>query len=185
MEFEAGIIKFLQSNASNGWITTFQVISMFGSYLGFCIVFFIIFIKNKRLSFVFALTFAAACVFNYALKRVICRHRPFVDYAYIYNFGNEDGFSMPSGHSVCAGLFASFLIYHLFTQSNDILTRVVGSICMALLTVLIAFSRVMLGAHYLTDTIVGIIIGIIFAILAVCVYNICRRKIWKGARGGE
>ncbi|MBQ8444530.1 MAG: phosphatase PAP2 family protein [Clostridia bacterium] len=180
MEFEADIIRFLQTNASAGWINFFQIVTMLGSYLGFIISFIIIFVKNKRLGVVFALTFAVGSVGNYLLKHIIQRDRPFVTYEDIHNYGNEDGYGMPSGHSVCAGLFATFLIYLLFTQTQNKWTRLAGAVCLSLFPFLIAFSRMVLGVHYLSDTIIGIIIGIIVAILGICVYNMCRRKVEKG-----
>lgn len=182
MEFEALIIKFLQTNASTGWINFFQITTMLGSYLGFFISFIIIFIKNKKLSFFFVLAFAAACVGNFLLKILIQRERPFENYDFIYNYGNEDGFSMPSGHSVCGALFATFLIYHLFTQIKDKWTRFFGTVSLSLLAMLTAFSRMVLGVHYISDVISGIIIGIIVAIIAICVYNITIRKLGKGVR---
>ena len=171
MSFEADLIRFLQTNASNGWITFFQVVTMLGSYLGFLIAFVIIFFKNKSLGIAFALTFAFGCVANFALKLLIARKRPFDEYSFIQNLGGEDGFSMPSGHSVCAGMFATFLIYLLFSQTKNTSTRVWGTICLSLFPVLIGFSRIILGVHYLSDVIVGIILGIIFAILGIWLYN--------------
>ena len=180
MEFEADIIKFLQANAGNGWITVFQIITMFGSYLGFLIAFVVIFVKNRNLSYVFAITFALASLINAGLKLIIARPRPFEAYSFISNLDGADGFSMPSGHSLCAGLFASFLTYHLWTQRKDKLTRTLGTICLSLFPVVIGFSRMILGVHYLTDVIVGIILGIMFAIVSIWVYNMVVKSKTKG-----
>ena len=110
---------------------------------------------------------------------MIARPRPFETYAFIHNLGNEDGFSMPSGHSMCSGLFATYLIYNLFQCRRDVATRVIGTSCLSMFAILIAFSRVVLGAHYITDTIIGIIIGITFAILSIWLYNISRKVVKK------
>ena len=177
MEFEANLIRFLQTNASVGWIYFFQIVTMLGSYLGFFITFIIIFIKNRGLGVSFAIAFAVACVGNLLLKRLIMRDRPFVAYSDIHNYGNEDGYSLPSCHSVCAGLFATYLIYHLFCQCKDRKTRILGTICLSLFPCLIGFSRMVLGVHYLTDVLVGIILGIIVAIFSIYMYNICRQKL--------
>ena len=45
-----------------------------------------------------------------------------------------------------------------------------------LFCLLIALSRMVLGVHYLTDTLAGIIIGIIFAIGIILLYNMLRKK---------
>ena len=180
MEFEADIIKFLQANAGSGWITFFQIITMFGSYLGFLIAFIIIFIRNRKLSYWLAITFAVGSVINFALKMIIARPRPFDTYSFISNLDGEDGFSMPSGHSLCSGMFATFLIYHLWQHKKDILTRTLGTICLSFFSMLIGFSRMILGVHYLTDVIVGIIVGIMFAIVAIWVYNRVEKSNTKG-----
>ena len=176
MEFEADLIKFFQTNATGGWVTFFQGVTMLGSYLGFLATFIIIFVKNKKLSFVFALTFAIASGVNFLLKMLIARQRPFDSYDFIKNLGGEDGYSMPSGHSMCSALFATFLIYHLYKIRKDRATKIWGTICLSLFPALIALSRMVLGVHYLTDTIVGIIVGIMFAFLGIWVYNVVEKK---------
>lgn len=180
MSFEADIIKFLQANATSGWVTVFQIVTMFGSYLGFLVAFVIIFIKNRKLSYCLALTFVAGALVNFALKMIIARPRPFDQYDFIQNLDNESGFSMPSGHSVCGGMFASFLVYHLWKEKKDTLTRTLGTICLTLFPLIVGFSRMVLGVHYLSDVFVGIILGIIFAIVAIWVYNRVEKTKNKG-----
>ena len=177
MEIEGNIIKFLQAGASAGWIKFFQIITMFGSFLGLAIAFVAIFIKNKRLAVMLVLTFAVASVANHFLKGIIARERPFEAFDYIHNYGNEDGFSMPSGHSMCAGLFATFLIYHLLCSSNNLWTKVFGSIALSSFACLIAFSRMVLGVHYLSDIVAGVFVGIIFAIIGIVLYNVAIKRI--------
>lgn len=170
MEFEYDIIRFFQSNATTGWIAFFQTASMLGSYLGFLITFIIVFIKNKKLGLAVALTFAIGSIINYSLKLLIRRPRPFDTYSDILNLGNEDGFSMPSGHSLCSGMFATFLIYTLLTYSKDRWTKGLGCVAIGLLPMLVALSRMVLGVHYFTDTLLGITLGVLFAFFAIMLY---------------
>lgn len=182
MKFEADIINFLQTNASIGWITLFQLITTLGSYLGFLIVFCILFFKNRKLSYTFVATFIVASVFNHFLKAVIMRDRPFVTYPSIINYGGEDGYSMPSGHSMCGALFATFIFYLILKSHSTKGTKALGGICCALFAILIAYSRMVLGVHYLTDTIAGIFEGILFAIIGIYVYNLIVKKSKKNAK---
>ncbi len=170
-EFETNLIEFLQTNASIGWISLFQFITMLGSYLGFIIVFAILFIKQRKLSYVFAVTFVVASVFNQLLKLIIARDRPFVNNPQILNYGGESGYSMPSGHSLCGGLFATFLFYNILTTSKYKTTKILGGIFCVLFPFLIAYSRMVLGVHYLSDTLVGIALGVIFAVLGIYLYR--------------
>lgn len=178
MEFESDIIRFLQANATTGWITFFQIVTLFGSFLGLFLSFALIFVRNKKLAFFLLLTFATASVINHILKAIIGRPRPFDANEGIFNYGNEDGFSFPSGHSLCSGIFATFLVYHLFQTTKNGWTRALGTIAYSMFAMLIAFSRMVLGVHYLTDVIAGIILGIIFAIAGIFVYNVVM-KIWN------
>ena len=179
MKFEYEIIKFLQSNASPSWITFFQIATMLGSYLGFLITFIIVFAKNKKLTIALTATFIVASAINHILKAIIARSRPFDSYADIMNFGNEDGFSMPSGHSLCAGIFATYLFYTLLKSTKNKWTLILGSITISLFSLLVMFSRMVLGVHYLTDTILGFILGILFAFTSILLYNYIVKKIKK------
>ena len=176
---EANIIRFLQTNASIGWISFFQFVTLFGSYLGLIIFFAIIFFRDKKLSVVFVVTFVVASVFNQLLKQIIMRDRPFVTYPDIENYGGADGYSMPSGHSVCGGLYATFLFYTILKTSRRKSTKVLCGIFCTLFPLLTAYSRMVLGVHYLSDTLVGIAVGVIFALLAIFLYKfyLKRRKI--------
>ena len=178
MKFEADIIEFLQANASVGFIKLFQIITLFGSILGALVVFVILFIKKRSLSYAFVVTFVFATIINKILKSIIMRDRPFESYQTIMNYGDAGGYSMPSGHSLSAGLYATFIFYLILISSKNLWTKILGGISCFLFTVLIAFSRMVLGVHYLTDTITGIILGILFAIIAIIIYNnIVKKKI--------
>lgn len=178
MKFEGDIIRFFQANISTGWVTTFQIITLFGSFIGFLITFFILFMSKRKLSYVFVITFIFAQMFNRILKLIIARDRPFVVFEDIINYGNEDGFSMPSGHSMSVMIFATFIFYHLLSEPYKRSERIIGGITMTIVIFAVMLSRMVLGVHYLTDTIVGLIVGITFAIIAILLYNkSAKRKI--------
>lgn len=179
---EADIIRFLQKNASVGWISLFQFITLFGSYLGFVIVFVVLFIRQRRLSYCFALTFVIASLINQVLKVLIMRERPFVTYNDIINYGGEDGYSMPSGHSLCAGMFATFLFYNILTTTKFKSTKIIGGIFCIIFPIMIAYSRMVLGAHYLSDTLVGISLGIVFALIGIYLYCLITKQIKVGKK---
>ena len=176
MEFEYDIIKFFQSNATPGWLTFFQCVTMLGSFLGFFITLIIIVIKNRKQTISLIVAFALGSLINHILKALIRRSRPFDSYVDIINYDSESGFSMPSGHSLCAGIFATYLIYTLFISTRDKWARVTGTVAISLFPCLVILSRMFLGAHYLTDTIAGLALGVIFAIITIVVNNIIIKK---------
>ncbi len=171
MKFEYDIIRFFQSNATTGWLSFFQLVTWLGSFLGLLLTFIIVFAKNKKLSVALVSVFIVASAINYVLKKIIARDRPFETYSDIINYGNEDGYSMPSGHSLCAGIFATYLVYTLFISTKNRWTRGIGIFTISLFPLLVALSRMVLGVHYFTDTILGIFCGVLFAFLSILVYN--------------
>ena len=179
MEFEVNIIKFLQSGLSNGWISFFQVVTLFGSWLGLVIALFIIFRKKKVMAGLMLVTFVFAVAINFLIKNLVCRPRPFESFDFIVNYGGEGGYSMPSGHSVSAGVLATFLIAYIFQTSKSKSFRACGTIFITLLTLLIAFSRMLLGVHYFTDVIVGLVEGVVFASIALLIYTYYKYKMQK------
>ncbi len=177
MKFELKIIEFLQSNATYGWIKFFGMITMLGGFLGMLLGAVIVWRRGKGLSVALVITFLVASLINYVLKALISRDRPFVVSQDILNLGGESGYSFPSGHSVGAGVIATFLFYALVSSSQKKGVKVAGCVAICLYPILIAFSRMVLGVHYLTDTIAGIILGVLLALVGVKLYNIAIKKI--------
>ncbi len=171
MKFEYDIITFFQANATPGWLAFFQTVTLLGSYLGLLITFIIVFLKNKKLTIPLVLVFIVGSAINFGLKHIIARSRPFDTYSDIVNYGNEDGYSMPSGHSLCAGIFTTFLIYTLFISAKSKWTLGLGTFTIILFPLLVALSRMVLGVHYFTDTLMGLCLGSLFAIISILIFN--------------
>ncbi len=178
MEFEADLIRFFQLNMSPAWVIVFRVISMFGSLMGFAITFFIVFLKKRSLAYALFVSYFVFQLLNRVLKHLIARNRPFVDYQDIVNYDNEDGFSFPSGHSLSAGIFASYIVYVIIKSNSQSLNKALSIVLVSIISFSVLVSRMALGAHYLTDTIVGLILGILFAIISILVYNIIMKKLF-------
>lgn len=186
MKFEADIIKFLQLNMSPSWTMIFQIISLFGGFLGFFLTFLIIFLKKRSLSYAFFIAYLTSQILNKILKIIIARNRPFVDYVEIKNYGMENGYSFPSGHSLSAGLYSTFLIYLILNSNLNKTDKSISIISAVLFALSVMFSRMTLGVHYLSDVIAGLIFGISFAIISILLYNIIMKKlVSEKARNGE
>ena len=179
MYFEAKIIEFLQSNASMGWVRFFTYFTALASIVGLVFFGLIIFNKDKALALWFALTFAFTAIFNLVLKTIIRRPRPFATYDFILNLGNESGFSMPSSHSALAGMIAVFMCFVALKFGKYKTTKVLTFIVMILFVAMICLSRMMLGVHYLTDTLVGVVEGVGIGLLSVFLQELLIRKLIK------
>ena len=127
---------------------------------------------------IFLAAAALARVLSGVVKALVDRPRPsasVVDVVY-----QLDGASFPSGHVLGATLFYGFLIYCAeISISNKPVRRLLqGSL--AVIIVLMGYSRVELGAHWPTDVLGGYAIGLL--VLSAMVW-LHRR--WTGANQKE
>ncbi len=105
----------------------------------------------------------SAAATTLALKVLIERARPdFAYQAYI-----ESGFSFPSGHATVAMAFYGFCIFLVHRMVANALWRNLATLFLILLIVGIAFSRLYLGVHYLSDVLGGLVVGGVFALIGI------------------
>lgn len=114
--------------------------------------------KFKRESF-----FTLACMLSglviLGIKSLINRPRPTTAFVRVVEVNHFKSF--PSGHVLSYVLFFGFLIFlmarleNISTWIRNVVTNVSG-----FLMISIPFSRIYLGAHWLTDTIGGFILGL-------------------------
>lgn len=130
---------FAHSGDSWFWLAGLILIAIFGNS----------FWKPWSLIMIFSLVVLA--VFVIAAKFLIRRRRPEGDWGQIYRA--TDPHSFPSGHAARAFLFAILVIG-------------LGPVWLAWILIfwapLVSLARVMMGVHYLSDVIAGILIGILF-----------------------
>jgi membrane-associated phospholipid phosphatase len=100
---------------------------------------------------------------NLGLKRLIQRHRPVVPEPLVH----LSTYSFPSGHAVASTLFygaVCALVLQRVQSRAWRITAVAGAVSMVLL---VAFSRVYLGAHYTSDVLAGIAVGVACVMLVL------------------
>lgn len=171
MEFEAKIITFLQSGANDGWTAFFKSVSLFGSYVGLILVFFTFFYLNKKYAFTYLLTYLLGVGFNYIVKAIVSRDRPFFTYDSIQSFTDTVGSSMPSGHAVSSVITAIFVSYFVYRLAKTKFVKIATLISMVLFVFAVCFSRMYLGVHYISDIAVGIIVGAIIGSIGVILFK--------------
>ena len=165
MELE--IIKVIQSAGSEALDIFCKTLSHLSSYIGFIfwLVIFFIFYK-RRFAITFGITYGISIGFNYLLKYLIDRPRPFEVDGAIINKMQTVGQSFPSGHSVSAAIICCFLGYWIIDKIKNKWLRGLLISLLALFIILVVFSRMYLGQHYLSDTIAGIVLGTGYSIIA-------------------
>src|SRR5438874_4439984 len=95
---------------------------------------------------------------NELVKQLVHRHRPFVDGPFV----DWSGYSFASGHTIGATLLYGQLALFILPVLQARHWRTVTVSSAALLIALVGFSRIALGAHFLTDVLAAIVFGILW-----------------------
>ena len=172
MKFEFEIIKTLQLISSPIFDGVLKLVSHISNYIGFifiCGLFLILY--NKKYAVYFALTYSLSILINYIFKYFINRPRPYSVCGEIINIMPAAGSSMPSGHTLSATLISCFCLYIVFNASKNFIVRFLSILCFSIFIIMVIISRMYLGQHYLTDTLVGLFEGIIISLLSLKLYN--------------
>jgi membrane protein DedA with SNARE-associated domain/membrane-associated phospholipid phosphatase len=109
-------------------------------------------------------TTASAELVVRVLKQTLGRHRPLALYR-----GIEE-YSFPSGHATIAAVVLAYLAF-LVTRGQSMRWRVGVGCTAAVYIALVGFSRLYLGAHWLSDVLGGYAFGLAVVALSAMVYN--------------
>lgn len=108
------------------------------------------------------LTVPGGAALNAAMKHVFERARPQFDTPLI----TLTDYSFPSGHTCASTLFYGFIAALLIPRIASWEGRALAATAACCMVVLVAFSRLYLGAHFLSDVLAGFAEGV--AWLALC-----------------
>ncbi len=126
-----------------------------------CIAAFFFFKKDRFSAIRFAASVAAISAMVWLAKHLVVRTRP------AGGLIQESGFSFPSGHAAVSAVFFYVLYMSVSARIASVPLR---RACLALaiaMPLLIGFSRVYLGVHYLSDVLGGFLFGAMVASAAV------------------
>ena len=170
MEWEVRLIEWLQSGAGTLSITLGQMLAFIGNEKGLLIVILaVMFGFKKETGRKMAVIITTMIAWLAMIKSVVMRPRPYMQYpdrvrmlAKVENEAAADdvaaqGYSFPSIHS------ASVLALY-FTLAGSIKKKW-AYILACVLTLLVAYSRVFVGAHYPTDVLAGLALGLITMVI--------------------
>jgi membrane-associated phospholipid phosphatase len=95
---------------------------------------------------------------NEWLKLLVHRPRPFLEGAFV----DWSGYSFASGHTIGATLLYGQLALFVVPAIKSRHWQRLVVLAAALVVLLVGFSRIALGAHYLTDVLAAIVFGILW-----------------------
>jgi len=119
------------------------VVSSFAGLFG-------IYLISRRRFYWFAAimsTVFGGMLLNKLLKSAFHRQRPFFNDPLL----TLTSYSFPSGHTMMATTLYAVLAIFFLSRTKDVRTRVLVIFAAAVMILLVGFSRIYLGAHYLTD----------------------------------
>jgi len=160
VRFDRVLDAYLHSLASPPLTTFFLVVTAFGSIetivlLGVVVAAF--FAWGRRWLFLgsWLAAVAGSAVLNHLLKGLFERPRPYFEHPLLI----ETSYSFPSGHAMESFVVYGMLAYFAVLALRSWEARVGVVFGAALLVVLIGFSRMYLGVHYLSDVLAGYAAG--------------------------
>lgn len=99
----------------------------------------------------------------WAMKIVFAIPRPIDPIALL----TIDSFSFPSGHAAAAATLYGFLLWMMVGHGKIDRVRVLFAGIFFAIIVLVGFSRLYLGVHYLSDVVAGYLVGFVWVMIGV------------------
>ena len=110
---------------------------------------------------------------NELVKVLVHRHRPVVDGPFV----DWSGYSFASGHTIGATLLYGQLALFILPMIKGRRWRTLTVSSAALLIALVGFSRIALGAHFLTDVLAAIVFGVLWLVFCLIAGKPLRRSL--------
>lgn len=132
----------------------------------------LIIIKEKKIPLLITLNLICSYALNAFAKVIFTRPRPEG-----INLIEESGFSYPSGHSMVSMAYYGFIAYLIYKKQTNKVIKTIIIVSLLLTILLVGFSRIYLGVHYLSDVIGGFLLSIFYLMIFIKYSKI--EKKWK------
>jgi membrane-associated phospholipid phosphatase len=163
------VAGWFHAHLTRSFVSVLHAFTEFGSaeWIGVVLFFVALFFVWKRWwpSLVtLIITVPGGMLLNEWMKILVHRQRPFVDGPFV----DWSGYSFASGHTIGATLLYGQLLLFVLPSLKARHWRRLCIFSAVSLVLLVGFSRIALGAHFLTDVLAAIIFGVIW--LAFCLF---------------
>jgi membrane-associated phospholipid phosphatase len=172
-----GIATWFHGHLTPTFVTVLHTFTEFGSgeWIGIVLSALVLFFAWKRwwpslITLIIAVP--GGMLLNEWLKLVVHRQRPFVEGPFV----DWSGYSFASGHTIGATLLYGQLLLFVLPALKTRHWRLLSIFSAVFLVLLVGFSRIALGAHFLTDVLAAIIFGIIWLMLCMVLRKPIRRR---------
>ena len=166
MQFEVELIKFIQNMRSGFMDTVMKIFTEAGDqlfFIGIALMFY--WFINKKDAFKLVFTFILSAVGIVGVKNIVKRPRPYIDYPDLNVGARTSGYSFPSGHAHNIAVIST-TVYDKYKLRYKWLNYLLLAAM-----IIVPFTRLYLGQHYLTDVLAGLAIGIGITFLSLFLIN--------------
>lgn len=132
----------------------------------------IIIFKNKKIPLYISLNLIFSFTSSQIAKLIFTRDRPLG-----INLIEVSGFSYPSGHSMVSTAYFGFITYLIYKYCKNKKIKIISIITLFTTIILVGFSRIYLGVHYLSDVIGGFLLAIIYLIIFIKIINLEKKNL--------
>lgn len=178
---EIRIIEWIQQFSGKGLVDKFFIyISYLGeAYLFIIVAVMIYWLFEKRWAYQFITAFLTSTVIVSVVKVLIKRPRPYQVSDTVESIGTpaheaygEQSYAFPSGHSQSAAAITTGVL----KKSSNLYVWIL----LILNIILIPFSRLYLGQHYLSDVIAGVTVGIATVFIIYAIFGRVKKEEYVG-----
>ena len=174
---DRGIAFWFHSHLSRTFVSVLRVFSEFGAsesigVVLFCLVLFFIFKRWWPSLVTLLVAVPGGMLLNEWVKVLVHRHRQYVDGWFV----DWSGYSFASGHTIGATLLYGQLALFIVPAIKGRRWRGLTLGLAAIFVILVGFSRIALGAHYLTDVLAAIFFGAVWLALCLIAGKPLRRR---------
>lgn len=154
------------------WVTTLNSTAALAAW---SVIFALVLAKLREWYWIASvfLAMAGGLALNVLLKGGFERARPHFDDPWV----TLDTYSFPSGHTAGATLFYGVLAAFVVSRLREWHARIACVVIAALMVAFVAFSRIYLGAHYLSDVVAAACSSTVWLVLVLTgVHAVVRRR---------
>ena len=129
--------------------------------------------KEKKWALILALAVVGGMLLNVVLKNIFHRARPHFDNPIL----TLTSYGFPSGHTMAATCLYGALAAFALSKLKAWRWRVLAVVMAGFMILLVGFSRIYLGAHYLSDVLGAIAEGLVWLAFCLTAVSVVRHRL--------